>query len=67
MLSPRAAEGIAADGTVWEEEPLTALASAGELRAYRHHGFWYAMDTVRDRNHLQELWDSGAAPWKVWE
>jgi glucose-1-phosphate cytidylyltransferase len=67
VLSPRVGETIAGDDTVWEEEPLTALASAGELRAYRHAGFWYAMDTVRDRNHLQELWDSGAAPWKVWE
>jgi glucose-1-phosphate cytidylyltransferase len=67
VVSPRVGETIAGDDTVWEEEPLTALASAGELRAYRHAGFWYAMDTVRDRNHLQELWDSGAAPWKVWE
>ena len=42
------------------------LAVEGQLRAYHHDGFWYAMDTVRDRNHLQELWASGAAPWKVW-
>jgi glucose-1-phosphate cytidylyltransferase len=67
VLSPRAVDFIAGDATVWEEEPLTRLADDGELRAYRHDGFYYAMDTVRDRNHLQELWEGGAAPWKTWE
>jgi glucose-1-phosphate cytidylyltransferase len=66
VLSPRVGDTIPGDATVWEQEPLTALAAADDLRSYRHDGFWYAMDTVRDRNHLQELWDSGAAPWKVW-
>jgi glucose-1-phosphate cytidylyltransferase len=67
VLSPRATGSIAGDETVWEDEPLASLAERGELRAYRHDGFWYAMDTVRDRIHLQELWEGGAAPWKTWE
>ncbi|MEA2480072.1 MAG: glucose-phosphate cytidylyltransferase, partial [Thermoleophilaceae bacterium] len=66
VLSPRAVDHVAGDASAWEDEPLQELADAGELRAYRHDGFWYAMDTVRDRNHLQELWATGDAPWKVW-
>jgi len=57
---------IAGDATVWEGEPLEQLASAGKLAAYRHHGFWQPMDTLRDKNYLEELWQSGSAPWKVW-
>jgi glucose-1-phosphate cytidylyltransferase len=53
--------------TAWEAGPLQGLARDGELRAYRHGGFWHAMDTLRDRNHLDELWRSGQAPWKVWK
>jgi len=57
---------IEGDSTVWEREPMEKLAHDGMLSAYRHHGFWQPMDTLRDRNHLEELWQSGKAPWKVW-
>jgi glucose-1-phosphate cytidylyltransferase len=66
VLSPRAVDYVAGDETAWEDEPLRRLAADGELRAYRHGGFWYAMDTVRDRNHLQRLWAAGDPPWNVW-
>jgi glucose-1-phosphate cytidylyltransferase len=54
------------DELVWEQEPMRALAAAGELSAFRHEGFWQPMDTLRDRRELQELWDSGQAPWRTW-
>jgi glucose-1-phosphate cytidylyltransferase len=54
------------DGTVWERGPLESLARAGQLRAYRHDGFWQPMDTLRDRQLLEDLWASGGAPWKTW-
>ena len=57
---------IAGDDTVWEEGPLQGMAAAGELAAYDHDGFWQPMDTLREKNQLEALWDSGAAPWKVW-
>ena len=60
-------EYIAGDGTVWEQEPMERLAAEGNLAAYPYRGFWHAMDTVRDRNYLQRLWDSGEAPWKTWD
>jgi glucose-1-phosphate cytidylyltransferase len=66
VLSPAAIDCIAGDATDWEQEPMAELAAQGQMRAYRHDGFWHAMDTVRDRNRLQEQWASGAAPWKVW-
>lgn len=55
------------DATVFEKKPLETLADMGELMAYKHHGFWQCMDTLRDKNYLEELWDSGSAPWKVWD
>ena len=60
--------GIAldADSTSWEQEPLAGLARDGELMAYAHSGFWQPMDTLRERNLLEELWQSGRAPWKRW-
>jgi glucose-1-phosphate cytidylyltransferase len=67
VLSPEVARYIDGDATVWEQQPLQRLAQDEQLAAYRHSGFWYAVDTVRDKRHLQELWDSGAAPWKLWE
>jgi glucose-1-phosphate cytidylyltransferase len=67
VLSPEVASYIDGDSTVWEQQPLQRLAQDEQLAAYRHSGFWYAVDTVRDKRHLQELWDSGAAPWKLWE
>jgi glucose-1-phosphate cytidylyltransferase len=54
------------DETIWEKEPLEQLAQSGELSVFEHHGFWQAMDTLRDKNNLEELWSSGAAPWKKW-
>ncbi|HVN25425.1 MAG TPA: glucose-1-phosphate cytidylyltransferase [Syntrophorhabdales bacterium] len=58
---------IAGNNTVLEREPLEGLARDGELVAYKHSGFWQPMDTLRDKLHLEELWTSGKAPWKVWE
>ena len=57
---------IDGDSTRWEDAPLERLAANDELRAFEHGGFWHPMDTLRDRNHLDSLWDSGTAPWKVW-
>jgi len=54
------------DATVWEREPLRRLAAGGQLSSYRHTGFWQPMDTLREKVRLQELWESGAAPWKAW-
>jgi len=67
VLSPRIDAYLADDDTVFEGEPLRALAAEGQLACYRHRGFWAAMDTVRDRNYLERLWQTGAAPWRVWE
>lgn len=66
VLSPAVIEYIEGDATLWEREPLEYLAKQGQLAAYRHHGFWQPMDTLRDKTHLEELWASGNAPWKVW-
>jgi glucose-1-phosphate cytidylyltransferase len=67
VLSPKVFDYLDGDQTIWEREPLERLAGDGELRAFRHEGFWQAMDTLRDRQSLQELWDSGNAPWKCWK
>jgi glucose-1-phosphate cytidylyltransferase len=66
VVNPEAFDYIAGDETVWEREPLENLAIEGKLSAFRHSGFWHPMDTLRDRNVLEELWRSGDAPWKVW-
>jgi glucose-1-phosphate cytidylyltransferase len=66
-LSPKVIDYIGGDHTVWEAEPLEGLARAGQLAAFPHEGFWHPMDTLRDKNHLEALWDSGKAPWKVWK
>ena len=66
VLSPRVRDYLDGDGTVWEREPLQRLAAEGELSSYRHSGFWQPMDTLRERDRLQSLWESGAAPWKTW-
>jgi glucose-1-phosphate cytidylyltransferase len=63
VLSPRVVDYIEDDATVWEERPLERLAADGQLGAYRHSGFFQPMDTLRDRNHLEQLWVTGAAPW----
>jgi glucose-1-phosphate cytidylyltransferase len=67
VLTPGVGRYLQDDGTVWEQEPMRGLAAEGELACYRHEGFWEAMDTVRDRNHLEQLWASGEAPWRIWE
>jgi len=66
VLSPHCLDRIADDTTSWEVGPLNGLASDGELMAYEHHGFWQPMDTLRDKNQLEDLWASGHAPWKIW-
>jgi glucose-1-phosphate cytidylyltransferase len=66
VLSPRCLDLIDGDGTSWEVEPLAQLASTNELMAFRHEGFWQPMDTLREKNLLEELWASGRAPWKMW-
>ena len=66
VLSPQVLDYIEGDHTLWEREPMERLAQAGQLSAYLHHGFWQPMDTLRDKNHLEELWASGKAPWKTW-
>jgi glucose-1-phosphate cytidylyltransferase len=66
VLSPKVIDLIDDDEVIWEREPLEKLAERGELKAFPHEGFWQPMDTLRDKNHLEELWKSGAAPWKVW-
>jgi glucose-1-phosphate cytidylyltransferase len=66
VLSPECLDLIEADATSWENEPLNALAAQGELMAFEHAGFWQPMDTLRERNLLEQLWASGNAPWKMW-
>ena len=66
VLDRRVLEFIDGDSTLWEREPLERLAEQGQLQAYRHAGFWQPMDTLRERNLLEDLWTSGHAPWKVW-
>lgn len=67
VVSPRVAAYIDGDDTSWEVEPLQRLAADGELSSYRHSGFWQPMDTMREKERLNELWASGAAPWKTWD
>jgi glucose-1-phosphate cytidylyltransferase len=67
VLSPAVLNLITNDSIAWEQEPLELLARDGQLSAYEHRGFWQPMDTLRDKNHLEELWSSGNAPWKLWK
>jgi len=66
VLSPKCLDLIEGDQTSWEGAPLTQLARANEMMAFDHKGFWQPMDTLRDKNLLEDLWDSGKAPWKIW-
>jgi glucose-1-phosphate cytidylyltransferase len=66
VLHPRALDTIDGDQTPWEADPLQRLAAQGQLEAWPHRGFWQAMDTLRDRHHLEQLWARGEAPWKCW-
>jgi len=67
VLSPKALDYIEDNNTVWEQEPLKILAENGELMAFQHPGFWQPLDTLRDKNYLEELWAKGKAPWKIWQ
>ena len=67
VLSPKVLDYVQDDSTIWEDTPLQGLARSGQLSAFRHTGFWHAMDTMRDKAHLEELWLSGRAPWKTWK
>lgn len=66
VLSPKVIDYIEDDSTIWERDPLERLAAERQLVAYKHGGFWQPMDTLRDKTHLEELWQSGKAPWKLW-
>jgi glucose-1-phosphate cytidylyltransferase len=66
VLEPEVFDYIDGDDTPWEREPLEALAKDGQLMAYRHHGYWQCMDTVREKHLLEELWRTDSAPWKTW-
>lgn len=67
VLSPEVFKLIDSDSTAWEEKPMRALAVSGELQAFEHTGFWQPMDTLREKNMLEDLWESGTAPWKQWQ
>ena len=67
ICEPRVIDYIEDDATVFEQEPLTNLVNDKEMIAWQHPGFWACMDTLRDKNYLCELWETGAAPWKIWE
>ncbi|MBI5150464.1 MAG: glucose-1-phosphate cytidylyltransferase [Candidatus Omnitrophica bacterium] len=66
VLEPGIFQHINGDHNMWEKEPLEALAKDGNLKAFKHYGFWKAMDTLRDKNELEELWQKGEAPWRIW-
>ncbi len=66
VLSPQVGRYLEDDQTTWEQEPLRRLTREGQLASFRHQGFWQAMDTLRDRNQLEQLWEAGDAPWRVW-
>ena len=67
VLEPEVFDYIKGDDTPFEQEPLITLSNEKQLKAYKHDGFWQCMDTLRDREKLEALWNSGKAPWKVWE
>jgi glucose-1-phosphate cytidylyltransferase len=66
VLEPQALDYITGDDILWEKQPLAELSRDGQLVAYRHAGFWKPMDTLRDKSELEEQWNTGTAPWKVW-
>lgn len=66
VLSPKCLDLIEGDQTGWEGDPLSRLVELGQLMAFQHHGFWQPMDTLREKNQLEELWATGKAPWKIW-
>jgi glucose-1-phosphate cytidylyltransferase len=66
VMSPKVLDYIESDATMWEHAPMQKLTKENNMSAYQHDGFWYSMDTLRDKNRLEELWNTGKAPWKVW-
>ena len=66
VLEPAAIDAVESDGTIWEQEPMAHLVKSGQLMAYRHDGFWQAMDTLREKHKLELLWQAGSAPWRIW-
>ena len=66
VLEPKIIEYIIGDETMWEKEPLEKLSKEGQLMAYMHHGFWKCMDKLYDKLELEKMWNSGKAPWKIW-
>ena len=67
VLEPSVIDLVTDDKTIWERQPLESLAQSDQLSIYKHHGFWQPMDTLRDKQHLEDLWASGKAPWKTWK
>jgi len=67
VLNPMVIDLIEGDQTSWEGDPLENIAKSGQLESYEHRGFWQPMDTLRDKNHLEDLWSNGKAPWKMWK
>lgn len=67
VLDPKVIDYIAGDSTVFEQEPLNRLSDENQLNAFKHSGFWQCMDTLRDKQKLEEMWESGKAPWKIWD
>ena len=67
VVEPEALDYITGDHSIWEQEPLEILAKTGQLAAFRHYGFWQPMDTLRDKNVLEDMWEKNAAPWKLWD
>jgi glucose-1-phosphate cytidylyltransferase len=67
VASPKALDYVTGDDTIWETDPMEKIGRAGQLAAYQHRGFWQAMDTMREKAYLEELWRSGKAPWKTWD
>lgn len=66
VLSPKVINYISDDSTIWEREPMERLTQDNQITAFQHEDFWYAMDTLRDKNYLEELWANKQAPWKIW-
>ena len=66
VLEPGIFDYVENDQTVWERQPLETLAKDSQLSVYRHNGYWNAVDTLRDKNRMQDLWDNKQAPWKIW-
>lgn len=67
VCEPSVLDLLEGDETIWEREPLETLAATDQLSVWKHHGFWAAMDSLRDKNYLEELWTTGRAPWKIWD